>query len=898
MERTRILLSRCAAILRGRKLDADLDDELRAHLEIAIEENMKRGLSRKSARIEALREFGGVTQIKESYRVQRGLPLAGQLVRDVRFAIRQLRNSPGFALTAIFTLALGIGANTAVFSLMNALLLRPLPVPRAGDLAVIHFARTDDADPNYSFSAPMFRALEKRREVFESVGSFSSRKMQVRAASGNVDVSGAIVSGDFFRTLEVPPLMGRYLTPQDDRKGGTSTGFGVVISESFWQSWFNRASDVVGQRLTIANAPFTVVGVMPKSFIGADPTRRPEIYVPLWAEPVIDTPYDNITAGHHSWWMRVIARRRAGVTLEQANAALASASNAILDETAPDDPKWIKEFRDQRFRLLAAPGSEGYSYLQLQFFKPLVAVFSLCAAMLLLACLNLASLLMARSAARERELATRLAMGATRRRLIQQLMVESLLIAVLGTAAGILAAPAVSQALAALLLGNDSNSILDTSLDLQVFAFIAVSAMASCVMIGLVPALRATSKNLNEQIKSGSRNASAGERRRLLPRVLMGFEVALALMLVVGAGLLATSLTRLYRSGFGFEPRGVANLSLDMGKQGLDGDALVRWYQSYGDSIAKVPGVESVAFASNTPMDGSVWTSTYSTLFSNGERQLHMSRVSPGFFQAMRIPRITGRDFRWDDSRTSGPKIVLNEAAAKLLFPGMNNVVGQHISNEKKPLEVIGIVGDIRYASLREDPPPGAYLALTQDEGKKPSYTCVVRFGASPDQLAPAARRLAAEMAPEIPAPVLTTLGSDIDASISSERMMAMLAVFFAGCALLITAIGLYGTLAYATARRTSEIGIRMALGARRTQVVLLVFRENAWTAACGSLLGLGAALIASRGLASFLYGISARDPWVMTASVVTLGAIATAASLVPAIRAARIEPITALRME
>ncbi len=743
----------------------------------------------------------------------------------------------------------------------------------------------------------MFRALEKRHDVFESVASFSSRSMQVRAASGNVDRSGAIVSGEYFQALSVQPLMGRYLTPQDDRKGGTPTGFGVVISEGFWQSWFNRAPDIIGRPITIANEPFTVVGVMPKEFIGADVTRRPEIYVPLWAEPVIDAPYDNIASGHQSWWLQIIARRKPGISIEQADAAMRAVSSPILDETAPGDAKWLKDERNNHFQLLAESGSKGFSYLRLSFFKPLVAVFAMCGAVLLLACMNLASLLMARSAARERELATRLAMGATRKRLIQQLMVESLVIAVLGTAAGLFAAPMVSQALGRLLLGNDRDSVLDTTLDLRAFAFVALTACVASVLIGLIPALRATSKSLNEQIKSGSRAVSSGEYRRMLPRAFMGIEVALALILVVGAGLLATSLVGLYRAGLGFEPKGIVNLSLDMGKQGLDGEPLQRWYRDFGDSLRHAPRVQSVAFASITPMDGSTWTTTYKTPFSGQDRQLYMSRVSPDFFSTMHIPQLAGRDFKWDDTIASGRKIVLNQAAAKLLFPGMNPV-GQRIVQDKASFEVIGIVGNIRYNSLSDEPPPGAYMPIPQDEDKKPSYTCVVRLNGLPDQLAPAVRALAAKMAPEIPAPVLTTLSGDIDASISSERMMAMLAVFFAACALLVTAIGLYGTLAYATARRTSEIGIRMALGARRGQVVGLVFRENAWIAMCGCALGLAVALLASRALGSFLHGISARDPWVMAASFALLAVVASAASLVPALRASRIEPITALRAE
>ncbi|MGB6690205.1 MAG: ABC transporter permease [Terracidiphilus sp.] len=898
MDWMRILWSRFAALLRKRRLDADLDEELRAHVDLAIEENLKRGLAPDDARNAALREFGGVTQAKESYRMQRGVPFLEQIGRDIRFGLRQLRKSPGFALTAIFTLALGLGANTAVFSLVNGLLLRPLPVPHAENLAVIHYTRSDDPDPNYSFSSPMFRALEQRHDVFSDVAAFANRSMQVRGASGNVVIYGVMVSGQFFNGMEVKPLRGRALTPQDDIKGGSPTGFAAVIGEGFWQSWFNRAPDVIGRRLTIANAPFTVVGVMPKGFIGADPVQRPQIYVPIWAEPIIDAPYDSIAGGRHSWWMRVIARRAPGVGLEQANSALGAISNPILEETAPGDKTWIDDARKHHFQLLAQPGSQGFSYLQLSFFKPLAAVFCLCAAMLLLACLNLASLLMARSAARERELATRLAMGATRRRLVQQLMIESLLIALLGTLAGIIAAPVVSHSLAALLLGSSSIASIDTSLDLRVLFFVALTAIVAAVVIGLIPALRATSKNLNEQIKSGAHTVAASEKRRVLPRLLMGLEVALALILVVGAGLLAMSVWRLYGAGLGFEPRGLANVELNMGKQGLSGDALIRWYEQYLDALRHAPGVKDVSLAQQTPMDGSVWDGGYKTPLSGGERKIFMNRISPGFLRTMRIPLVAGRDFKWNDTLASGYKIILSEKAAKTLFPGINPI-GRRVTDEyQNSSEVIGIAGDIRYRSIREDPLPEGYSPITQNDDSKPSYTALVRFDGGAEALAAAARSLAAKMAPEIPAPVMTTMSAQLDDSITSERMMAMLAVFFAACALLVTAIGLYGTLAYATARRTSEIGIRMALGARRGQVVALVFRENAWIAAGGSLLGLAIALLSARALASFLYGISANDPRVLVESVAILALIASAASIVPAIRAARVEPMTALRME
>jgi len=894
----RTLLSRIASLFSSRKLDSDLDEELRAHIDLAVEEHMTLGMSRKQARVQALRDFGGITQIRETYRTHRGFPIFDQFARDLRFGIRQLLRSPGFALTAILTLALGLGANTAVFSLINGLLLRPLPVPHASQLAVLRYDRSDmPGTAGYSFCEPIFRVLEKQRAPFQDLAAFTASTLQVRNNSAVVEIQGTLVSGEFFRALETPPFLGRYLTSEDDQAGGGSAGFGVVIGESFWSTWFNSAPDVVGRKLTIANAPFTVVGVMPRRFIGADPTQRPEIYVPLSAEPLIHAPYNLTAGGYKNWWLHLIARRNTGVSLAQANAALQTMSSPIMDEAIPS-AEWIKNARNNHFQIVAEPGSKGYSSLRRAFANPLVVVFSLCGAMLLLACLNLASLLTARAAARGRELATRLAIGASRRRLIQQLLMESLLIAVSGITVSLAVSPTVSRPLAALLLGNNRNAILDTTLDLRVFLFAALITGTATLLIGLIPALRATSGNLNDHMKDGSHATSAREHSRLLSRTLMGSEVALALILVVGAGLLGTSLTRLYYTGLGFEPNGLVNLDLGMGKQALEGDALIRWYEAFAASLGHQPGVKSVSFESVTPLSGDNWTDNLRTPSSNGDRNIYWNTVAPEYFATMRIPMLGGRDFRWSDTPVGGRKIILNQAAAKVLFPG-RNPIGQAVTGYKDiAYEVIAVVGDVRYVSVRTEFPAEAYVPITQSGDQKPSYTAVMRVEGAAAPLAAGARLLAARMAPDIPAPVMTSMSSLLDDSIASERVMAMLSLFFAACALLITAIGLYGTLAYATARRTSEIGIRMALGAQRAQVVALVFRENTWIAAGGSLAGLAAALLASRVLSSFLYGTSVHDPWVLVGSVTALVLVASAASLIPAVRAARIEPMEALRSE
>jgi predicted permease len=417
-------------------------------------------------------------------------------------------------------------------------------------------------------------------------------------------------------------------------------------------------------------------------------------------------------------------------------------------------------------------------------------------------------------------------------------------------------------------------------------------------LIGLVPALQATAGNLNDHIKNDRHSRPTHARQRMIPQILMASEVALAMVLVAGAGLLATSLVRLYRTGLGFDPKGLINISFDMDKQSLEGDALIQMYQSLGDGLRHLPGVRSVSWEYVQPLIGMTITRDFKTPFSKGDREAYTNIVAPEYFATMRIPMLAGRDFQWSDTKSEGKKIILNRTAARLLFPGQNAVGQQVMDDDKVAFQVIAVVGDAHYMSIQHAAPPGVYSSITQSDSKKLSYTAVVRINGPIAPLASATRFLATRLAPTIPAPAITTMDTVINDSISSQRMMALLSLFFAGCALLITAIGLYGTLAYATARRTSEIGIRMALGAQRVQVVSLIFKENARVAIVGCVAGLVAAILASRVLASFLYEVSPHDPWVLVASAALLLAIASCASLLPAFRAARIDPIVAIRCE
>jgi len=899
MDWIRTLLSRTAAMFRARSLDATLDEELRAHIDLAIEDHIRHGMPEAEARQAALREFGGVTQAREAYRTRRGLPLLEQVRRDVHFGILQLWNAPGFTLTAILTLALGAGANTTVFSMMNGLLLRPLPVPESGELVVIG-ANAGGPNPNFSFSEPLYRGLERRRGALSTVFAFDSSPFQVKSGASTEVIFGQYVSGTFFDALQTTPILGRTLTVEDDRKGGDPAGFAAVISETLWINRFHRDPAILGRRLIIDNVAFTIAGVMPRSFFGADPLQRPQIYVPLADEEVLAGDRSMIKFGKSAWWLSVMARLAPGATVQQASSQVAAATSAILHESV-SDAGWIKRMQERHFGFFAEPGSTGFTYVRLNFRKPLVAVFAMCGGILLLACLNLASLLMARGAARQRELATRMALGASRRRLIQQLLVEGLLLGVAGAAAGITLAPAASRLLVAVLLSGQTDAHLDTTLDWRVFALAAAAAVLATLLFALVPAIKATSRSLMDRMKDGQHATLIQERRAILPRILLGAEVGLALILVVGAGLVATSLVRIYNAGEGFDPRGLQNISFSMDNAGLNGEAVNTFYRDMAQRLSHLHGVGGVSYSLMTPLTGREWDEDFADTRGT-DHDTYVNSVAPAYFATMRIPLLAGREFTWNDTPAAGDKIILNQAAARQLFPG-GDAVGRTIRHDDgkriHSYEVVGIVGDAKYSDIRSVPPPTAYYAMSQDDpGQTPSYTAVVRTSLPAGPLAASVREITAQLAPQIPAPEVTSMEKIIDDALGAERMMTLLAVFFAVCALVVTAIGLYGTLAYATARRTAEIGIRMALGAQRFQVAGMVFRQNLWSVMGGAAAGLAAALLATRALDGFLFLTSARDPWVIAASIAALALIACAASLLPALRAARIDPMSAIRCE
>ncbi|MFZ0594864.1 MAG: ABC transporter permease [Bryobacteraceae bacterium] len=887
---------RLAALFRRERIEHEIAEELEFHLAMKQRKHAEdRGMNAAEAANAAKRDLGSMEKWKEVCRDVGRMRAIEDFARDLALAARMLRKSPAFTAVALITLTLAIGANTAIFSLINALLLRPLPLPQADRLAIL---RIQPDDFGYAFNYTLFKYLEKHSSgAFSHVFAFTGETLQIHGSNGTERVSGQLVSGQYFSALRVNAQLGRYIGPDDDRPG-LPGGQVAVISDRFWRNWFGADPHVLGRGIVLSNAVFTVVGVMPKDFRGADAQATPDVFLPFEAEPLVDAPINNIAAGNREWWFQVGARLDDGVTLEQANAFLRAAAHAMFEATFPNPTFTFDGHNRSQLYLTAEPGATGYSYLRMRFRKPLSVLMALVVLVLLIACLNLATLLMARAASREREIATRFALGASRARLLRQLLTESMLLAAAGTALGLALSPILANLLNTFLSDprDPTGTQLNIAPDVRVFTFTAAVAAIATILTGMAPALRSTGRDLQQRMRQIGTALRGSNNRRFWPRALLACEVALALVLVTGAGLLGYSLFRLHEIPTGFEPRGLAALYLDMEKQPRDGEALVNAYREIANGLATLPGVTAVSFVNMLPLSGWwIWGDTH--VPGQPNHQVYRNQVGPDYFRAMRTPLLAGREFQWTDTDARGRIVILNEAAARVLFP-KQNPIGQHVEFDDKTEEVVGVVADSKYTTLRDIAPPTAYTPITQGVKNKPSHAIVMRIEGPPAPAIFAARDIVKRVVPEIPPPVAITMEQTIAESLASERMMATLALFFAAAALLITGIGLYGTLAYATERRTAEIGIRFALGAQQADVMSMVCRENLSIALGGCFAGIAASIAASRVIASFLYSTTPRNPVILGVAALLLVSIAAAASLIPAIRASRIDPMAAIRYE
>ena len=836
------------------------------------------------------------------------------LWQDLRYALRMLAKSPGFAAVAILTLALGIGANAAIFQLVDAVRLRALPVHDPSTLAMVHLNTNHWGSGNFTgsyseFTFPLWQQVQKRQQAFLSIAAWGGTQLNL-AKGGEVDNAQAIwISGHFFQVLGVQPILGRLISTADDPDDEQAGCSGAVnISYGFWQRRYGGDASVIGKTLTLEGHPFPIVGVTPPSFFGVSVGDRFDLAVPICAEPLVNAQYSFITGprARETWWLALLGRLKPGWTLARAGAQLESTAPAALRETVPPqyDAEGVKHYLE--YKLEARPAANGFSHMRQDASDPLYLLLGLSGLVLLIACANLANLLLARASAREREVAVRLALGASRARLIRQLLSESALLAVAGAVAGGFLAAALSRTLIACVSTPDNPVFLDMPTDWRVLGFAAALAILTTLLFGLAPALRAGNVEPGSALKAGGRGMTAGREHFRLQRILVAAQVALSVVLLAGALLFARSLQNLMTRNTGFQQSGVLIANLDTSPLNLSLQQGPSLEQNLLEHIRALPGVAAAAISERSPVSGS--SSNDWVLDAKGDHPNGASwedYISPGYFETMEIPLIAGRDFTIDDNVTSPKAAIVNETFIQKFLGGTRLPIGERIRVWAPPgkparyYQVVGLVKDSVYEDMHQPMVPVMYFARAQTDEPRlfTGPDILVRSRGGLAGLLNSVKNEIVGVNPEINIQ-FKLLRTQIHDSLLQDEEMATLCGFFGGLALLLAAVGLYGVISYTVAQRTNEIGIRIALGSQRAGVVRLILGEVAILVTVGLAVGLGLTLAGSKVATSMLFGLKPRDPLTLALTVLILAAIGFAASYLPARRASRLDPMTALRYE
>jgi putative ABC transport system permease protein len=792
----------------------------------------------------------------------------------------------------VLSLALGIGANTAIFSLIDAVLLRSLPVRDPQGLAQVILLRSS-AEPLDSATYPLVRAFADRREIFSSLCGFAAYRFAVRQGDSVEATSGAWVSGGYYATLGLQPIAGRLLTDADDLPGAALV---AVITDGYWERKFARNPATIRREIVIEGKPVVVVGVSPAGFTGANVGETADITLPLGILPQI-RPDRAYLVDSSSWWLRVLARPRPGISREQAKARLAAVWRSMYLSVVEGMSVGARRRMEQSIPDVL-PGGTGWTDLRRQFRQPLMALMAVVGLLLLIACANVANLLLARSAARQREIAVRLAIGASRGRIVRQLMTESLLLSLFGAAAGVLLAWAGSRLLVNLLAGGQPGAILDVTPDWLVLAFTGATACATGILFGTAPAFRGAAAGpagaLREKIAIG--------RSRLAP-LLVTLQVSVALLLLIAGGLFVGTLRSLHRVDAGFRGNGVLLVNADGAREGYRGASAAAFYEGLLQRVEQSPGVQSASYSLITPLAGGGISHNIAVNGQAESHDIYFNSISRGYFKTMGTAVLLGREFTARDTAEAGRVAVVNQAFARR-YLAAGSPLGQRltVSFQPHPQEfvVVGLVADSIYETLRQAPPPTLYCPIVQREGTAAGGFGVVLEAHVAGSLAQAAEGLRATLQPRLPgSPVeVRALTEQVERALVRERLMAALAGGFGILGLVLAAVGLYGLLTYTVARRTNEIGIRLALGAMRRGMLWMVIRQVLALLGMGVAIGIPVALEASRLVSSMLFGVKGTDPWTIAAATATLTAAGIVAAFVPAWRASRVDPMTALRYE
>ena len=825
--------------------------------------------------------------------------LEDEVFQDLRFGVRLLLKNKSFTTVAILSLALGIGANTAIFQLLDAVRLRTLPVKAPQELAEVHLSDTKGMRGGIgrpsSVTNLIWEQIRERQQAFSGIFAWGTDSVNL-APGGEVRPARLLyVSGDFFTTLGVQPARGRLFTTTDDQRGCGATG--LVISHAFWQSDYGGNANVIGRKLTLADHSFEIIGVTPASFFGMEVGRSFDLALPICAVPLV-RGNDRFLSGI-IWWLTVTGRLKPGWSLEQANAQTQAISPDLFKAALPANypPPSVKDYLGSK--LIAVPAGSGVSQLREEYEQPLWLLLAIGGLVLLIACANLANLLLARASAREREIATRQALGASRGRLIRQLLVESLLLAGVGAALGAALALVLSRFLVAFLSTSDKPVFLDLVPDWRVLGFAAGLAVLTCLLFGLAPAIRATRTAV---MKAGGRGMTASRERFSLRRALVVAQVAFSLVLVAGALLFSRSLGNLMTVDTGFQQEGVLIARINFQRLNLQPDRNQAFKEEFLDRIRATPGLESAAIGMTPLSDSGGNTVWMDGTDARQGKDVGRSRVGPDYFKTLQIPLLAGRDFDARD-RAGGPNAaIVNQAFARQLLNGANPV-GRRFWIEATPgaseklYEIVGLVRDTKYGDLREEFGPIVYDATAQDAGSGPGANVLIRSRLPQGETVAAVTRVLNEINPAI---TVRFQGFKlmIEATILRERLMATLSGFFGLLALLLACIGLYGILSYGVASRTNEIGIRMALGAARRDVFWLILREAFLLVVAGVIVGLPMIFAVGRLASTLLFGLTPTDPVSLLFAALLMLAVAMVAGYLPSRRATRVDPLVALRYE
>ena len=881
-----------------KRFESDLDEEMRFHLEMKAEKSGDPYAAR--------RQFGNLGILKEVSREMWGWTSLERLGQDLRYALRQLAANPGFASIAVLSLALGIGANTAIFGLIDHVMLRFLPVRNPQELMVVR----------RSFSYPRFEELRRRNNVFSSM--FGVHVMTDLNVKDLGSATGELVSGNYFDVLAVRAALGRTLLPEDDMTPESSPV--AVVSYGYWKRVFGGSADVLGKKIrvktgqanagtsgldvydrpgsrSVDGAVLTIVGVAPPEFFGDAVGTSMDIWIPMMMQPAV-MPGRPFLKQPNASWVNIMGRLKPGMGQSQAGVALNVLWRQILTDAAGSNISEQRRRQIAESSFLTESGEKGFGRIRHQFSQPLLVLMTVVGLVLLIACLNVANLLLARATARRREISVRLSLGAGRVRLIRQLLTESLLLAAIGGALGVGIAFAGTRVLLLMLSDVGLPLAIPFEADLRTLGFMAAVSLVTGVLFGLAPALRATRITLAETLKDAGRGGSA---RAGAAKALVGAQVAVSMLLLIGAGLFLRTLYNLKTENVGYNPDHLIIMRVDPVSAGYRGDDVGRAMKDLLDRVRVLAGVRSATFSENGLFSGTESGDNVDvegfTPRSDKDREARFDQIGPDYFTKIGIPILLGRDMSERDVPGAPPVAIINETMAKFYFPGANPL-GRHFTGGKARLEIVGVVRDAQDHDFRDEPVRRYYVSYFQPIDGITTANFEIRTDGNPASLSAGLRREVEAVNRNLPILSIKEERALMDASVVEERLVAKLSAFFGALAMVLAAIGLYGVMSYAVARRTNEIGIRIALGARGSNVIGMILGEVVMLIAIGGIIGVGAAFAATRLIKTFLFGLTSMDPVSFGGAVALLAIVGALAGYVPARRAARIDPMVALRYE